>query len=284
MAAKEAILDATEAVIDTVSETAETVERIPNLHLNGTTRKQQIVILTFTALVSAGVAGTAVYFLTKKKLETRYEKIIAEEVEKTRRYYSVLNKTGDLADPLTALEKYAGAVEELGYSATGGALKDATEPSTAERVERVDEAVDAVEEARERVEEIFGDGNGFDLEHEMETRNAAFPFVISKEEFLENEPEHEQMRLTYFEGDGALIDSKDQSVSDTDTSVGDDNLTRFGYGSGEKNLVYVRNMRLECDFEIQRDERTYAETLGFIEHSDDTRRGRRVVRMRSDDG
>ncbi len=91
---------------------------------------------------------------------------------------------------------------------------------------------------------------------------------------------NEQVSLTYFDGDDVLVDDRDQPVPDPDDSIGEDHLGRFGVGSKDNNIVYVRNDRLELDFEILRSNGKYAqEVLGFIEHSEH----RGVRKFRHDD-
>jgi hypothetical protein len=86
---------------------------------------------------------------------------------------------------------------------------------------------------------------------------------------MENEPDHIQHTLTYFEGDDVLTDEEDQPINETDDTVGNANLLKFGHGSKDNNIVYVRNEKLDLDFEITRSKGSYIkEVLGFIQHDD----------------
>lgn len=53
--AKRQTMEAIENTVDAVEETVETLERIPKVNLNGTTKKQQVLILTTVAVGSAAV-------------------------------------------------------------------------------------------------------------------------------------------------------------------------------------------------------------------------------------
>jgi hypothetical protein len=65
--------------------------------------------------------------------------------------------------------------------------------------------------------------------------------------------------------------------------VGDDNL-RFGYGSNDSNMVYVRNPRIEMDMEIVRSQGTYTkEVLGFDDEAELKHSGRRRRFRESDE-
>lgn len=68
--AEKQTMDAIEKTIDTTEDTLNTLERIPKLALNGTTKKQQVVILGTVAGVSAltGVVFTVLAHKGKLKL------------------------------------------------------------------------------------------------------------------------------------------------------------------------------------------------------------------------
>jgi hypothetical protein len=56
--------------------------------------------------------------------------------------------------------------------------------------------------------------------------------------------------LEYFEEDDVLVDSRDSMIDNKEYMIGENALERFGYLSGDPNVVYVRNERLGMDFEI----------------------------------
>lgn len=72
--------------------------------------------------------------------------------------------------------------------------------------------------------------------------------VISQEEFMENTSEFEQETLTYFSDDG-VINSAGDFFEDQDTKIGA-GKPQFGELSNDKNVVYVRNIKLEREYEI----------------------------------
>ncbi len=121
-----------------------------------------------------------------------------------------------------------------------------------------------------------------DVDLDVENRDPTIPYVVTEDEFGENTYNHDQTAFTYYEGDDILTDQRDQVVSDVEETVGEDNLTKFGLGNRNSNLVYVRNERLGLDFEINRIEGSYSEiSQGFIRHSQDRHHGNR--RFRGDD-
>lgn len=121
-----------------------------------------------------------------------------------------------------------------------------------------------------------------DVDLDVENRDPTIPYVITEDEFGENKYNHDQTSFTYYEGDDIVTDQRDQVVPEVDETVGEDNLTKFGLGNRNPNMVYIRNERLGLDFEINRIEGSYSEiSQGFIRHSQDRHHGDR--RFRGDD-
>lgn len=85
-------------------------------------------------------------------------------------------------------------------------------------------------------------------------------YVISQEEYMQNDPEHEQATLTYY-ADDTLADERDDVIDDVKRVVGEDCFGQFGVGSSDDNVVHVRNNRLRMDFEIIQSDRTYAQDV-----------------------
>lgn len=283
-------LDTIEETLDVVEETLDTLERIPKVNLNGTTKKQQYIILGVTAVVSAAAGGGVAYFFANRHLRLKYEAIAEKEVADAKKYYSALHKKAEFSDPvetatrvITDLEQYAETVDELGYGSDLGYSESQETKDELVTPSPVPEEAEVVRQSH--LKNVFTEADNsddeFDYETEMRNRSVDAPYIITHDEFYENEPDYQQVTLTYFEGDDVLMDEKDQPISDTDATVGDANLTRFGHGSKDKNIVHVRNDKLELVFEIIRSDGEYVqEVLGFIQHSNPTRPLRK---FRSDD-
>lgn len=80
------------------------------------------------------------------------------------------------------------------------------------------------------------------------------PHVIEPEEF--GECDYEEVSLTYY-ADGVLTDEQDNLIEDVDGMVGEDYAEHFG--EYEADSVFVRNDRLQTDFEILADQRNYSD-------------------------
>lgn len=133
------------------------------------------------------------------------------------------------------------------------------------------------------------EGNIFDENEAPETpyeelirlRNTDEPYILSKDEFFENESGYDQSTCTYFEEDGILIDEQERIIEKVDSVVGLSNMDRFGMGSGQAHVVYIRNERLRGEYEVCRSTGSYAkEIAGF---RDDVPIRRRPVRRSADE-
>lgn len=82
------------------------------------------------------------------------------------------------------------------------------------------------------------------------------PYVISPDEFGEKDG-YENVTLTYY-ADGVLTDYFDNVISNIDEVVGLDSLDHFG--EYEDDAVFVRNEKMETDYEILRDLRDFNES------------------------
>jgi hypothetical protein len=90
------------------------------------------------------------------------------------------------------------------------------------------------------------------------------PYVISYEEFAEEMNNFEKLTLNYYEDDDVLTDEEDGVVTDVIGVVGDDALTSFGDRSEDPEVVYVRNEKLETDYEVIRLSKSFAkDVLGY---------------------
>lgn len=96
-----------------------------------------------------------------------------------------------------------------------------------------------------------------ELEKDMLEAKKDKPYVISPEEFGEI-PGYSRFTLKYFK-DGFLIDDQNQPIDDVETVVGKDFMNHFG--EYEDDTVYIRNDRVESDFEILFVDEEYMDVL-----------------------
>ena len=96
------------------------------------------------------------------------------------------------------------------------------------------------------------------------------PYRISAEEFAEEIVGFQKVNVTYYAGDDVLADDKEDPLRVYVPTVGPMNVKDFGGVSGDPMIMFVRNHKLELDFEITLDHRTFTEVvLGYGNPSSD---------------
>lgn len=203
-------------------------------------------------LVSGLLIGGGVTFLTMHKVvEAKYAKIANDEIESVKRRYAVIRKVEtdwdiDVEDeaaekPPTEVEEYQQVITELDYSSDDGEVRTTI-------VETPDVTV---EETEVTVRNIFKEKPVTSL-GERKT-----PYPLTDEEYAADEAGFEHITLRYFVGDTTLVDDQEEIIPDVDRVVGIENLEHFGEFSGDPNVLYIRNERLQTDFEVIIDEGEY---------------------------
>jgi hypothetical protein len=116
------------------------------------------------------------------------------------------------------------------------------------------------------------------------------PYVISVEEFMtEFVDDYEKITLTWWDGDETLTESASNARQPSMVPVAENlgvNLSYFGVGTNDPEIVHIRNNKKRIDFEVIRTEDAYSKAiLGVVdpEHEKVTR-PRKVVKMRKEDG
>lgn len=273
----EGLEQVTEQVADQLEEVAEVTR-----HLTGRE------VGFFLAGTGVGVAaGFAVgYFVMGKRLETKYQKLADEEVAKMREHYQqlrvALEGEAERRKPLEQL------VVERGYTSTEvkrdyteeeqAAIDETNAKFPAEGPEETTPAFGpTASEATEEVEthNVFEETEeewNYDVEiAKREELDKDVPYIIHVDEFRQNENVYEQVTMTYYEGDDILADTRNTIIEDMDAVIGLGNLGRWGHGSKDPNITYVRNEELKVDIEILRDRGSFHETVHSIRHSSERR-------------
>lgn len=153
--------------------------------------------------------------------------------------------------------------QELEYEAIQAANRRAMAED--EETEQTQAELEAEEEAEEEVEEMvvtvvedptkeietdapFAPPDGdWDWEKEMTARRREEPYIIHVEEYVGDEMEFHQDTLTYYEGDDVMADSDDTPVYNYAGLMGE---LKFGHGSHDPNVVYIRNEVIHMEWEV----------------------------------
>lgn len=94
---------------------------------------------------------------------------------------------------------------------------------------------------------------------EDEPINGEYPYIISPEEYGEDET-YDTVSLILYE-DGVLADAEtDEKFRDSEECIGWDNIDEMG--KYEEDAIHIRNAALATDYEILRSEKYYRDIIG----------------------
>lgn len=257
----------TEKVAEAAEEVAEQAVNVAEV--TRTLRKGEMLIVCGGLGLGFVIGATAGYLYAKRQLETKYDKMVGKEIEEMRTYYaSKLEAVTERAQkpPLDQV------VTDLGYVTPPRENPTQTEDEINDEIDLIETERALREEEEETSRNVFTDGRPsediWDYAAEIRNRTADSPYVIHLDEHTQNEKEYIQTTLTYYEEDDVLADEHDHIIEDKDETVGDHNLLKFGHGSNDVNVVYVRNDVIEMDIEVLRSNGSYAEEVHGLKHMD----------------
>ena len=233
------------------------------------------------------VAGSALgagigYFLTEKKLRTRFDQELEAEVHAVKNQYRLIRKENITIDDVSpelatkihdhlskdpeyakALSEEFGENREIAEARKEFGYSENAQPGEERNLFR-DAAVDPDEIEKEPKTE---------LDILKENRTADEPYIITIEEFS-SDKDYGKVLLCYYEGDDVVTDEANIVVPDVDRMIGNDALTNFGKFSGDMEIVYIRNERIDTDFEIIREARKYTEAVMGIGENKNRKRSK----------
>jgi len=126
----------------------------------------------------------------------------------------------------------------------------------------------------------------WDFDSEQSTRTKEAPYIIHKDEFDADERGFTQATLTYYAIDDVITDSLDSKIGGNWRALLGE--LRFGHGSEDPNVVYIRNEQTEMEYEVCYTNESYEqEHGGLIYDPNDPEELRhsqhRILKMRQDD-
>lgn len=258
----------TEEAIEQAAEVADVVAGEATNVAEATRRvsPKDIRLILFGAGI--GVAGGIAigYFVSRKKLEAKYLKIANDEIQETRMHDAVkLRETVKAMQNSNAKLPIDEVMKARGYkSKLEGPDEVLWYRVAPEPVPEVEANIDHM--ITDITEEISSE---WDYHTEIKKRDETKPYIIHRDEFSSGADGNNQSSLTYYAGDEVLCDERDSIIENKDKMVGLENLERFGHGSEDPDVLYIRNTPLGMDIEIIRSDGKYAiEVAGFTEEDD----------------
>lgn len=242
-----------EEVADNLEEAAEVTRRI---------NPSAVSYFLGGVVVGAAVGFYFGYRWNKEKIKAEILKEAEVEIAEIREVYR--QKT-TAAQPKPSVDE---VIEEKGYSAIQLEERPLKPP------------VPLVQEPFTRSKEPFAkrteDGekdkhDGWSFPYELSQRGSQRIYIIHQDEFTTNETEYQQATYTYYAGDNVLTDEHDTVLDNRENLIGDPvHLTRFGHGTDDDNVLYIRNVQLELEFEICRTPKSYEEEVLGLNGNDQT--------------
>lgn len=246
--------EVTEAAAEVVAEVAEEMAEQAATLAGVTGRDMGLVF--FGSCV--GLAGGLIIggFWADRRLRLKYEELAEEEISLMREHYQSKLMVAEGKPALSTVVNNLGYVPPPEEPVT-------FEPATPEGV------ADAVKK------NVFVDAeveDEWDMATEIAARAPEQPYVIHVDE--RHETEYDESTLTYYAGDDVLCDEQDKVIDNRELIVGDGNLDKFGHGSNDPNVVYIRNDQLCVEVEVVKSDNSYAEEVHGLRHSDPRRQRR----------
>lgn len=249
--------------------------------------------VSIPAAVGIGVialaGGAAIgYFVASKRLQLKYQKLAEEEIETMREHFRRRTMARETKPDLESL-KAVTTVHNYGDPATPGKVAEIVSkaprsipplPPTSDP-EEIERRNAFNEDLKKRLESTSKDADeDWDYEVELANRSAEVPYVIHEDE--RREGNYTDVDFTYYEVDDVLADERDGVLDPNErvNMIGPDALDKFGHGSGDRQVVFVRNDALQIDIAITRANTSYAQDVAGFSHEAYEPMGRREGRRR----
>lgn len=198
-------------------------------------------VLLFTVGAAIGSA------VTWKVVTYKYDRLVQEEIDSVKEEYKAMRDVLYSADAVATNKKVK---QELQNEVEVDDSEDVFEPSSDEVFEYHKIASNyRSSEENDNDEEEGGMGDPDEPPYVNE------PYVISPDDFRCSPPGYNAQALDYF-ANGVLADGWGK-VMDIEETIGEESLSHIG--DYEDYVMYVRNDRLEIDYEITFDPRSYDE-------------------------
>lgn len=287
---------AAETAVNIVADAAEEVadQAVNFAEFTRQMSKTRIQFYLLGMAVGATTGALIAWKVAYSRAETKYSKIADEEIAEMRQHYLEKGKALEAEAAKRPVEEI---VKERGYSSppTSPPVGNTPPPMVVkpptpapESVIRSEDEVageppDDESDPLEETKNIFQEAeitHEWDWHAERRNRSPDAPYVIHYDEREEMEGYSEET-LTYYEGDDVLCNERDEIIDpdfQREQLVGEKNLERFGHGSNDAAVVYIRNDKVEMVYEVVRSPNNYAEEVHGFHHSG---YGKNLERMRA---
>lgn len=296
---------ANENVMTVLDEPIAKISYLTRLRMHDATTIRQSSLVGGALLVGAFAGFVVGAAVTNSRLGKEFDDRLSAELLEMKAFYQNSHKIADNGETILPGElpsidgeivqeeekaEYENIIETSGYrpvdnvpvtdyaAISGADIPQDENPGTA--AQNVFSKYEAVTEVE--------DYEGFDYEAQLDRQSGETPYLLTEDEFLENESSFEQISVTYYAHDDVLVGSDDEIIEPHlhDLFIGAKNFLKFGQGARSKNVVHVRNPDLETDFEVTKVDANYSKSVlgfddgdgeNFLRHSSHRPRGRRIL-------
>ena len=209
----------------------------------------------------AGVA--AGYFLAENRLRKEYADLADSEIELMREHFGRTREAKEefnhpeqdihearlRESTVVTVDKASDLVDKTEYETTiyNQYFQEDEKPTEGDKDE-VEEKVEEKPKSKPNPNVMLDDLKLSD--YDKRARKVNKPYVIHTEEYSNGEAGYSQSTITYFPNDDILLDENDDILEEIEMYVGKHNLSRFGERSGDRNIVYIRNPKIEHEYEV----------------------------------
>jgi hypothetical protein len=208
------------------------------------------------------------YRFNREKIKAEAFKESEEEIEIIREHYrqkEIARENDTAKEELTQVVIREGYTEEPTPIVDLAALRGRGEEVEQERPLPAPVPITPVQKIYRSTDTEKDKMDGWNFPSELAKRTPEFPYIIHQDEFTHNETEFAQVSYTYYVDDDVLVDESEEILSDREAIIGRNVLTRFGHGTDDYNILYIRNPVLELEIEICRDTGNYQENVLGLE-------------------
>jgi hypothetical protein len=99
----------------------------------------------------------------------------------------------------------------------------------------------------------------------IEVKESDEPYLLTEDEYQNDNGEIRQEPLVYWAIDGQLTDISNNLIENPKKVVGSTTLTKFGFIQSDPDILYVRNNKRNIDYEISKVEKSYAVEVQGVE-------------------
>lgn len=183
---------------------------------------------------------------TRENIELRYE--VNDKKEEIENLHAAVDQETGFAEDENSPEDDSIEIDSGGEIDQLPSHQEPTDEEIAEERSHLQRLIDQYVPSQETVEE-------FAERPVIASTKYDPPFVIPQEQYAWSEEgdNYAKITLKYYAKHHVLLDEEEEPIDDVEGYVGWRALNRFGDESGNPDVVYVRNRRLETDFEVERE-------------------------------